>query len=159
MQDSNGFLASKRNLLSMKKDRIKDLFLEQLRKVPIIQVVCEKVGISRSSAYRWIDESQEFRKQVEAAMIEGETFINEMGESQIISLMRQGNWSAISFWARHRNPKFRERIDINANIQTPNEELTSEQQEVVKNALCLASLTVDEGTKEINKKIIREKHD
>jgi hypothetical protein len=102
-----------------------------------------------------MDESPEFRKQVEAAMTEGETFINEMGESQIISLMRQGNWSAISFWARHRNPKFRERIDINANIQTPNEELTSEQQEVVKKALCLASLTVDEGTKEINKKIIK----
>ena len=40
----------------MKKDKVKDAFLEQLRKVPIIQVACEKVGISRNSVYRWKNE-------------------------------------------------------------------------------------------------------
>lgn len=134
----------------MKKNRTKTLFLEQIRKMPIIQVACEKVSIARSSVYRWRDEDKEFNKNLEEALTEGEALINEMSESQLISLIRDKSWQAISFWLRKRNPKFRDRVEVTNNIQLPQNELTSEQQAIVADALRLASLTTEDGTKEIN---------
>jgi predicted DNA-binding transcriptional regulator AlpA len=40
--------------------------------VPIIQFACEKIGIARSSAYRWMDEDDEFKKEVTQALAEGD---------------------------------------------------------------------------------------
>lgn len=122
----------------MKKDKIKDLFLEQIRKIPIIQVACEKVGIARSSVYRWRNEDEEFYKKLDEALLEGETRINEMSQTQLISLIQEKSWPAISFWLRHRDPKFKERVEINANIQSQQDELTPEQEAVVREALRLA---------------------
>jgi hypothetical protein len=132
----------------MKKDRNKDLILEQVRKIPIIQVACEKVGVARATVYRWKDEDEGFRKNLEVALAEGEALINDMGESQLLSLMKEKNWPAISFWLRHRNPRFRERIEVTANIKSPQDQLTPEQQAVVQEALRLASLTADQRPKE-----------
>lgn len=122
----------------MKKNRIKNEFLEQLRKIPIIQVACEKVGISRNSIYRWRNEDPEFCKDMDQALVEGEELINDMSESQLVSMIRDKNWQAISFWLRKRNPKFRDRLEVNTTT-LPQEELSPEQEAVVKEALRLAS--------------------
>ncbi len=136
----------------MKKDRTKTLFLEQIRKIPIIQVACEKVGVARSSVYRWRDEDEEFRQALEESLTEGEALINEMSESQLISLIREKNWQAISFWLRKRSPKFKDRVEVTGNIKSPQNALSPEQQAIVAEALRLASLNVDEGVKETNNK-------
>lgn len=143
----------------MKKDRIKDLFIEQIRKIPIIQVACEKVGVARSSVYRWRDEDEEFCKALEEALVEGETLINEMSESQLISLIRDKSWQAISFWLRKRSPKFRDRVEVTGDIKTPQNALSPEQQAIVTEALRLASLNVDEGVKEVNKEPNQQTHE
>lgn len=135
----------------MKKNKVKDAFLEQLRKIPIIQVACEKVGVSRNSVYRWRSEDEKFQKEMEAALVEGEALVNDMSESQVLSLIKDKNWSAISFWLRHRNPKFRERLEVNANFQSPQDELNPEQEAVVREALRLASIIPEEPSQEINK--------
>lgn len=132
----------------MKKDRTKTLFLEQIRKIPIIQVACEKVGVARSSVYRWRDEDEKFRKELEEALTEGEALINEMSESQLISLIREKSWQAISFWLRKRSPKFRDRVEVTGNIETPQNELTPEQQAIVTEALRLASISTEENNHE-----------
>ncbi len=134
----------------MKKDRTKELFLAQIRKIPIIQVACEKVGVARSSVYRWRDEDEEFNKELEQALAEGEALINEMSESQLISLIREKSWQAISFWLRKRSPKFRDRVEVSGNITAPQNELTPEQQAIVTEALRLASLGAEEVNQEKN---------
>jgi len=137
----------------MKKDRTKTLFIEQIRRMPIIQAVCEKLNVARSTVYRWREDDEEFAKELEEALVEGETLINEMTESRLISLIRDKNWQAISFWLRKRSPKFKDRVEITGKIESPQNELTPEQQAIVIEALRLAnlsSLNVDEGTEEIN---------
>jgi len=134
----------------MKKDKNRDLFLEQIRKVPIVQVACEKVGLSRNTIYRWRQDDPEFKKQLEEALAEGEALVNDMSESQLLSLIREKNWSAISFWLRHRNPKFRERLEVTAKLQTPHEELTEEQATVVQEALRLASIIPEDPSNPVN---------
>lgn len=124
----------------MKRNRMMGLVLEQLKRVPIIQVAAEKVGVSRTTIYRWRDENEQFRKDLEAALVEGEALINDLGESQLLTLMKDKHWPSIQFWLRHRNPKFRERVEVTANIHNTQDELTPEQQAVVREALRLAQL-------------------
>lgn len=127
----------------MKKDRTMDLFLEQLRKVPIVQVSCEKVGISRNTVYRWRKDEPDFAKAMDEALAEGEAIINDMGESQLLTLMKEKNWNAISFWLRKRSPKFRDRLEV-VSTMGPQEELSPEQEATVREALRLASLNLEE---------------
>lgn len=133
----------------MKQDKTKDLFLEQLRRVPIIQLACEKTGIARSSIYRWKIEDEDFKKKLEEALVEGETMINEMGETQLISLIKEKSWPAVSFWLRHHHPKYANRIEISTKV--PDEKLNPEQEAQVRQALRLAGLAPPE------EKIVSEK--
>ena len=133
-----------------KKNKIKDAFLAELRKVPIIIVACEKVNVSRNSVYKWRNEDEAFRVEMETALADGEALVNDMSESQLLSLIQDKSWPAISFWLRHRNPKFRERIEINANIKQVIEKLTPEQEESFREAMRLAALTESSGSSQNN---------
>ncbi len=123
----------------MKKNKKQNEFLEQLKKIPIISVAAEKTGLSRNSIYRWKNKDKEFEKEMESAITEGEALINDMTESQLLSLIKDKSWPAISFWLRHRNPKFRERVEVTAKIED-SESLTPEQEALVRKALALASI-------------------
>ncbi|MCA9353063.1 hypothetical protein KC901_02670 [Patescibacteria group bacterium] len=134
----------------MKKARASKQFLEELRKVPIVQVACEKTGISRNSVYRWRREDKKFAEDMDTAITEGVAFVNDMSESQLLTMIKEKNWSAISFWLRHRNDNYKNKIEVTTNERI--DELTPEQQKVVKQALKLASLTKQKSIRRIKKK-------
>jgi hypothetical protein len=121
----------------MKKNK-KSEFLEQLKKIPIVLVACEKSGISRNTVYRWRKEDEQFSKDMEAALKEGEELVNDMSESQLLTMIKEKNWAAISFWLRHHHSTYRNRVEVTT--VAPQEELTPEQEETVRDALRLASV-------------------
>ncbi len=127
----------------MKKNNYQSNFLDQLRKIPIVQVACEKSNLSRNTIYRWRKEDPQFAKDMDDAFDEGEAFVNDMSESQLLNLIKEKNFPAVRYWLSHRNPRFRERIEITTT--KPTEALTPEQEEVVREALQLASLTKTES--------------
>jgi hypothetical protein len=141
MENNN---ASQLNSVRLRQPKIKTLVIEQLKKTPIILVACERANISRATFYRWRSEDESFCKATDEALTEGEAFINDMSESQLISLIKDKNWPAISFWLKHHHPKYVQKIEISANISQPQEELTAEQAEVVREALRLAALGLPE---------------
>ena len=122
-----------------KKNKVIKLFLAELKRVPIVLVACEKTGISRNSIYRWKRRDEKFSKAMEEALSEGEALVNDMSESQLLTLIKEKNWSAISFWLRHRNPKFRDKVEVTSKIEDSGE-LTPSQAEVVRKALQLAEI-------------------
>lgn len=122
----------------MKKDRLKNSIIEQLKKMPIVQIACERAGIGRATYYRWRNENKNFKKMADDAIAEGELLINDMSESQIISLIREKNWSAISFWLRHHHPKYTNKLEITGHLKHSEEELTLEEKGLIKKALRLA---------------------
>ncbi len=122
-----------------KKNKVKNGFLDELRKVPIVQVACEKTGISRNSVYRWKREDKTFSKDMDEALAEGEALVNDMSESQLLTLIKEKNWSAISFWLRHRNPKFKDKVEVTSKFDDTGE-LTPSQSEIVRKALQLAQI-------------------
>jgi hypothetical protein len=135
----------------MKKNRLKGSFLEQLKKVPIVQVACEKTGISRNSVYRWKNTDKSFCLEMETALAEGEEFVNDMSESQLLSLIRAGEYPAIAFWLRSRHPKFRNKVEVSGTIRAETE-LTPEQKIIIKKALKLSKVSSGSyGKKEVKK--------
>ncbi len=103
------------------------------------KAACEKVGVHRWTVTRWRKEDPAFEKEFQAALTEGEALVNDLTENQLLGRIHAGNFAAGAFWLRHRHPKFREKIDITARIEKK-EELTPEQQEVVRKALQHAAL-------------------
>ena len=134
----------------MKSNKSKQQFFDELRKVPIIQVACERAGISRQTIYRWRRDDRVFAKEMDKAMEDGVAFVNDMSESQLLTMIKEKNWSAISFWLRHRNSNYKNKIEVTTKEDI--EELTPSQQKIVKQALKLASLNKSKSIRKINRK-------
>jgi hypothetical protein len=79
---------------------------------------------------------------VEEALSEGEDFINDMGETQLLNLIKEKSWPALSFWLRHRNPKFKNKIEVTTKNEK-DEPLTPEQEAVVREALRLSIININ----------------
>ena len=133
----------------MKKSKVTQQFLDELRKIPIVQVACEKTGVSRNSVYRWRREDKKFATQMDDAMSDGVAFVNDMSESQLLTMIKEKNWSAISFWLRHRNDNYKNKVEITTNEDI--EELSPSQQKIVKQALKLAAIDKRKSINRIKK--------
>jgi hypothetical protein len=95
----------------MKKSKGSREFLEALRKIPIVQVACDKTNLSRNTVYRWKREDPTFAKEFEAAMRDGIEFVNDMSESQLFQLIKDRSFSAVRYWLNHHHPRFKLQIE------------------------------------------------
>ena len=133
----------------MKKNKYQELFLFELEKVPIVQVACEKTNLSRNTIYRWRKEDSIFAKKMDESLSIGVSLINDMSETQLLTLIKEKNWSAISFWLKHRNDNYKNKVEITT--KGDDEELTPSQAKIVKEALKLAKITKNKSINKIKK--------
>ena len=89
-----------------RQPRQKKQLLEQLERVPVIEVACKKVGIARSTYYRWITEDSEFESSAEKALDTGRCVINDVAESKIIQKVSDGDWRAVKYWLESNNKRY-----------------------------------------------------
>lgn len=141
-----------KKISDIRKTKQKESLLEQLRRTPIVQIACEKVDIGRATYYRWRSEDKIFTELADAAIAEGSLFINDMAESQLISAIKDKNITAIIYWLRHHHPSYTNRLEVTAHLKQFHEELTPEQEALVKEALRLASLVTDQNKEISNSK-------
>lgn len=138
--------------IKIRQVKDKELLLEQLRKMPIVQVACQKVGVGRASYYRWRKEDKEFAKAADSALQEGSLLVNDMAESQLLSAIRDKNLGAIIFWLKSHHPAYTTKMEVTAQLKSQDETLTPEQEALVTKALQLAALIPNAvGRKEIEK--------
>ena len=95
-----------------RQEKSKAILLEQLNKTPIVQIVCEKIGIARSTYYRWIEDDKEFDNKIKEAIRKGKLLINDMAESKLISAISNGNMTAIVYWLKNNHKGYIERKPI-----------------------------------------------
>ncbi len=132
----------------MKKSKCQDQFLLELTKVPIVQVACEKAGLSRNTVYRWRKEDKEFEKKMDQALADGVALVNDMSESQLLTLIKEKNFPAVRFWLNKRHPAYKDKIEVTTKEDI--EALTPSQAKVVRQALKLASITKTTSIKKIS---------
>ncbi len=129
----------------MKFNKQKNTLLEQLKKMPIIQIACERTQIARSTFYRWKKQSKEFAKTVDETITEGETLITEMSESQLIGLIKDRNFPSIQLWLKAHHPKYNNKVEVGGKLTVENEPLTSEQKALIEKALEFATTEENEN--------------
>lgn len=127
------------NDLQDRTQQNRQLMVEQLKKTPVVQIACEKVGVARSTFYRWKDEDPKFAKEADEALAEGVSLINDMAESQLLSAIRDRNISAIFYWLNHRHSAYSNKLEITTK-SADTEKLTQEEQDLVTKALKHAAL-------------------
>lgn len=86
----------------------KEKFLKQLETMPIIQVAASQTDIHRSTYYRWYEEDEDFRERADEALKTGQKFINDMMESMLIKLAKEGKVTPMIFWLKHHHPQYME---------------------------------------------------
>ena len=127
----------------MKENKSKKQILEHLRKMPLVQVACEKSGVARASFYRWKQKDKDFAKEVDAAIAEGEAMITDMSEAQLVTLIRDKNFQAVQLWLKSHHPKYSNKLEVSGNLNIKEEPLTLEQQQLVKKSLSLAGIILN----------------
>jgi hypothetical protein len=114
------------------REVLKVKIVELLKKTPVIQIVCEKTGVSRATYYRWLKQDPEFAMQCEEALLLGRSLINELAESQLINAIREKNMTGIIFWLKYNHPNYKPKLELSGTIKT-NQELTDEEkQQIIK---------------------------
>lgn len=131
---------TKTRTIREKQKALKELLLEHLRKVPIVQHTCEKVGVGRTTYYRWCKEDKKFAQAAQEAMREGYLFVNDIAESQLLSLIKEKKLEAIRLWLRHHHPIYTEKLEITGTV-SHTQKLTKEQKAIIRKALALANLS------------------
>lgn len=91
----------------MKKAKIEETLFEELGKTPIVSAACNKLGISRQTYYRWFGYDKKFRKRAEGAIECGIESLNDLAESKLAGLLKQGDLKAIKFWLSHNKANYR----------------------------------------------------
>lgn len=132
--------------IEKRQEADKATLLGFLRKMPIVQIACERAGIARATYYRWRSEDKAFKDESDQAMRDGELFVNDLSESQVISLIKDKNWSAINFWLRNHHPKYADKLMVEASISRVDEKLTPEEEKLVQHALACLRGTTKEKT-------------
>ena len=124
----------------MKSKHQKEEVLEILRRTPIVQTACSKVGVSRASFYRWKTESKTFAKQADEALAEGCELINDLAESQLLTAIKNQNLTSIMFWLKNHHQTYADKLRVMAEVEHQESPLTTEQRALIKKALSLAGV-------------------
>ncbi len=127
-------------IIEKRKSQDKELLIEQLKKAPIIQIACEKCGVSRSTFYRWRFEDLDFATKTDAAIKEGMSLITDMAESQLVSAIKDRNLTGIIFWLKTHHKDYKNNLELSGKVELDNRILTSEQQKLIEKAMKLAGL-------------------
>lgn len=126
------------------KYKTQKTLLEQLTKMPIVQVAVDKSGISRATFYRMCKESKKFKEDVDRAIEQGRLLVNDMAEAQIISAIKDRNITGLIYWLNHNHPLYKTRIEIEANHKMIDGKISKEQEKIIKQAIKLISPSIAE---------------
>jgi len=121
----------------------KKQLIAQLEKTPITEAACNRVGLPRATYYRWRKDDEAFALLCDETIDRSIGRVNDLAESQLINAIKNQNLGAITFWLKHHSNRYRSRVEIDARVRTVQQELTTEQIQLVTEALKLAGINLE----------------
>lgn len=131
---------SRKDTIKDRQEKLKEAFIDQLKRTPTIETACQKVNIARSTVYRWIKGNKKFEAKVDDALNEGRMFMSDVAESQLFSLIGDKKIEAIRLFLSTHNPRYSNKLELSGAVSTRDEPLTKEQKGLIRKALKLSSL-------------------
>ncbi len=115
------------------KNRNQEKLLKALEDTPLIETACRKIGIARSTYYRWCNDDRKYYHRSEAAKIKGREKLNDFVESKLLENIKNNQQSAIQFWLTNNSKTYRlgRATHIRRMAQIQDEEL-KRNQEILK---------------------------
>lgn len=92
--------------MNSKQTRAKKKILEQLEKIPIIEIALQKACVPRSTYYRWVNDDPNFGDDAKGSRNKGYLLINDIAESKLIQKIYDGDWKAVSYWLESNHKRY-----------------------------------------------------
>ena len=89
-----------------KPKALKEL-VKELEKNYLLQRACSKLGLTRSTVYRWMQEDPAFAAELRAAQGIGRRYMSDYVESKLLKNVEDQNQRAIEFWLKSNNEHYR----------------------------------------------------
>lgn len=77
-----------------------------LEETPLVNYACRKVGIGRTTFYRWMKDNLPFKKEVERALASGRSQWSEIAESALMKNVKKEKMDAIKFYLTHNDKRY-----------------------------------------------------
>jgi hypothetical protein len=83
------------------RNRNQKQLLNELENNPLVERACKKVGIARSTFYRWCETDMDFKTAAKDAQKTGRDKMNDFVESKLLESISSGSVQAMRFWLAH----------------------------------------------------------
>jgi len=93
--------------MTRKNPKQKARLLAELEENPLVTRACKKLGIHRSTFYRWRDEDRRFKADLSVAIEKGRDRISDFAETKLYENVGNNNQQAIVFVLRHHSKRYR----------------------------------------------------
>lgn len=92
--------------IASRQEKLKMKVIEELDKIPVVEVAVKKAGASSSTYYRWLQDDREFAKAAGLALENGVARINDIAESKVITGIYNDKADYVKFWLRARKIEY-----------------------------------------------------
>lgn len=89
--------------------------LRELEENPLVERACKKVGIARSTYYRWCAAEPLYKQAANEAQEKGREKITDFAESKLMENMNNNHFPSLAYWLSHNTIRYR---SIQARIST-----------------------------------------
>jgi hypothetical protein len=122
--------------MAKKNRKQKNKLLAELSENPSVTRACKKLGIDRSTYYRWRDEEPRFKADTTVAIERGRDRMSDFAETKLFENVSNNNQQAIAFVLRHNSKQYhphaiRLYVEDNKGLQHKNEYLNAFLAEIV----------------------------
>jgi ACT domain-containing protein len=98
--------------------QLKHKLVQHLRDIPIATYACQRVGVPKATYYKWRKIDQIFREASDEAIITGKLTLNDIAKSQLVKLIKEGDYRSISFWLKHNDADFGSKLTLKIEDET-----------------------------------------
>ncbi len=91
-----------------RQEKQKQEFIEAYKKMPNILAVCQRIGVGRTTYYRWLKEDATFSQQIDEAEQQGREHLNDAIELALIQKAKEMNPTAMIYYLKHNHPRYAE---------------------------------------------------
>lgn len=95
---------------------IKNRLIIEIEKYGNVYAACLKIGVNRSTVYRWVNKNKRLKKEIEEAITIGRANICDMAENSVLQNIKNGNQKAAEYVLSHNSDRYRKKETSNVVI-------------------------------------------